>query len=369
MRACRFALLSGFSLLAALWSAAAAAQTGADCIAPSQSGAARPAVAFIWENDATVGPDRDYTNGVGLQYSVPEGTCAPLHGAAAALGRALDRGVFNALPLLGPVQGDTVNQLTVGLGHQLYTPDDLIRADPDPADRPYAAWAYYSVAHIGETRAGSVFDNGLGALTALSITELNIGAVGPIAQGEWLQRGFHDLIEAEIDPQGWSHQIRNEPGIVVRHERIVASRWDQGPVDLELSLNAGAALGNVITDVSAGIGFRLGYNIGVDYGPARLRPGLSAPNRFARPEEGPFSLYVFGGAGGRAVAHNIFLDGNTFADSRSVDRHILVGDYQLGAAVILGGVKLAATRVWRTEEFTGQTRDSAFDSFSISWRY
>jgi hypothetical protein len=359
-------VFASLSIIAAL-SAVAPARAQAQSTCADTAGAVRPAVAFIWENDALVGADRDYTNGVGLAYSVPAGACAPLHGAAAALGRVFDREFFYAVPGLGQLPGRPIDHLTVGFSHQLYTPNDLSRADPDPEDRPYAAWAYYSVAFIRETGANA--PDGEGRLSGLSITQLDVGAVGPIAQGEWLQRGFHDLINAKIDPAGWEHQIGNEPGLVIRHERMVASRWDAGPIDLELSLNAGAALGNVTTDISAGAGFRIGYNIGVDYGPPRLRPGLSAPNKFARAEDGPFSFYLFGGAGGRAVARNIFLDGTTFADSRSVEKKTLVGDYQLGAALAVGPAKVAATRVWRTDEFVGQGRDSAFDSLVFSWRY
>jgi hypothetical protein len=352
-------------------SAAAQGEGVGDCQAPTGPGVARPASSLVIENDAAIGADQDYTNGVGLIYSVPEGTCAPLDGVATALNDVLDVGLFDAIPGLGLSGVEPQGHLTMGLAHQIYTPSDLSRPDPDPADRPYAAWAYYSVAYIRERREDKpvLGREGAGARSALSITQLDIGAVGPMVQGEWLQRGFHDLINAEVDPQGWSHQIDNEPGVVIRHERMIASRWDTGPLDLELSWNVGASVGNVMTDVGTGVGFRIGYNIDVDYGPPRLRPGLSAPNHFERGEDGPFSIYLLGGAGGRAVARNIFLDGNTFGDGPSVPSKTWVGDYQLGAAVVLGWAKIAVTRVWRTDEFVGQGRHSAFDSMVISWRY
>ncbi len=62
---------------------------------------------------------------------------------------------------------------------------------------------------------------------------------------------------------------------------------------------------------------RFGRNLEADYGPNRIRPSLSGTSYFnADYLEDPFGFYVYVGAQGRAVAQNIFLDGNTFRDSR-----------------------------------------------------
>jgi hypothetical protein len=76
--------------------------------------------------------------------------------------------------------------------------------------------------------------------------------------------------------------------------------------------------------------------------------------------------YAFASVQGRGVAHDIFLDGNTFASSHSVDKHLLVGDAQVGIVVIYGGVRLAATQIFRTREFKGQRQADRFGAISLS---
>jgi len=69
---------------------------------------------------------------------------------------------------------------------------------------------------------------------------------------------------------------------------------------------------------------------------------------------------------GRAVARNVFLDGNTWRESRSVDKETLVGDLQWGAAVTWKGVRASYTHVRRTREFETQGPSSDFGAFAVS---
>ena len=73
---------------------------------------------------------------------------------------------------------------------------------------------------------------------------------------------------------------------------------------------------------------RLGWNIPRDFGTSLIRPSgdsnapLSTQDPLVKSDHG-FGLYVFGMVEGRAVLHNIFLDGNTFNHSHSIDKKIL----------------------------------------------
>jgi hypothetical protein len=82
-----------------------------------------------------------------------------------------------------------------------------------------------------------------------------------------------------------------------------------------------------------------------------------------------FTWYLFAGVEGRAVARNIFLDGNTFKDSRSVDKEPLVGDLQWGVTLTWQGARLSYTHVWRTREFTTQDGGDQFGSISLSMSF
>ncbi len=69
----------------------------------------------------------------------------------------------------------------------------------------------------------------------------------------------------------------------------------------------------------------------------------------------PFGYYVYVAAQGRAVGRNIFLDGNTFEDSRSVDKKPLVGDLSAGVAMFWSDdFRLDASATYRSKEFDGQ---------------
>jgi hypothetical protein len=82
-----------------------------------------------------------------------------------------------------------------------------------------------------------------------------------------------------------------------------------------------------------------------------------------------FSWYLFAAVEGRAVARNIFLDGNTFEDSRSVDKKPLVGDLSAGVALFWSDdFRMDASATYRTKEFDGQDGNRViFGGFNISF--
>ncbi len=327
-------------------------------------------VSLVVENDAIVGPDRDYTNGVGLIVSAPPRAARP---AVAWLDRAhdrLDTEIFAFVYGEGTEVGEGIKRAAFRLAQQLYTPEDLGRVPPDPRDRPYAAWTYLS---LGQVRDTAVMPARADAFTrrGLSSTQFELGVVGPSAGGEAVQREFHALIGAP-DPQGWDHQIEDEPGLVLRHERKLITRCEDcwgGRVDAEWERHAGFALGNVDTSLTIGVAGRIGVNMGADYGPVRLQPSLDGASYFVRGPDGAVGGYLFAGLALRAVGRNIFLDGPLFAEGPSVDKRPLVADAQLGAVALLGPVKLSLSHVVRSEEFIGQARDTEFDALGISVRF
>ena len=75
---------------------------------------------------------------------------------------------------------------------------------------------------------------------------------------------------------------------------------------------------------------------------------------------------AFAGLYGRAVARNIFLDGNTFRDSMSVHKKSFVADGQAGVALRVGRLLFSYTYVLRGEEYFGQHGNSRFGAVGIS---
>jgi hypothetical protein len=127
---------------------------------------------------------------------------------------------------------------------------------------------------------------------------------------ERTQKFAHRVLPAN-DQQGWDTQLGNEPGIVATYKRswrgVATSTLSGAPLDFTPHL--GAAPGNVFTYGNAGVTTRYGKRLPNDYGPPRVQPGLTGFGDFS-PVSG-FGWYVFAGIEGRAVARNIFLEGNT----------------------------------------------------------
>jgi hypothetical protein len=246
------------------------------------------------------------------------------------------------------------------LGQSLFTPADIHRTNPDPADRPYAAWLYTGAAFLESqaTPRGSELEN----------LEVLVGVVGPAALGRQVQNNFHALIKVR-PALGWAYQLHNEPGLLLTYERkwrYAAGRY--GGLETDVIPTAGASVGNVMDYAQVGVTFRVGQRLDADYGPAQVRPGVSGTAWFdedvARSHVG-WSL--FAGAQGRAVARNMFLDGNAFADSRSVSKKPLVSDFAAGASLWLSNAaKLDLTVVERSPEFHSQRGWDRFGMISVS---
>jgi lipid A 3-O-deacylase len=294
---------------------------------------------IIEENDSVLwDSDKYYTQGLEFMYLGPDVAADSAWIAP-----------FDALADLGPFDatgaGEVSRRYEVILGQSIFTPKDTAHEDPDPSDRPYAGWFYGGVGLIQDTDR-----------RRLDHLELLAGVVGSDAFGKTTQNDWHQYIGID-ESRGWDEQLHNEPGLMLSYER----KWRfLQPIGGGLAVDAipelGITVGNVMDYVQAGGMIRFGKNLEADYGPSRIRPALSGTPYFNSDYlDGPFGFYVFIGTQGRAVARNIFLDGNTFEDSRSVDSEPLVGDLSGGLTMFWGdAVKLDAVMTYRTEEFEHQ---------------
>jgi len=198
---------------------------------------------------------------------------------------------------------------------------------------------------------------------------LQAGVVGPWAQGEWVQNNWHDIIGGD-QVNGWENEISNEPGFVLSYDRQFRALHEFGDSGFgaDITPSIGASLGNVDTRARGGLTLRVGNDLRSDYGPPRIRPALAGAGFFSPVDE--FSWYLFLGASGSAVAHNIVLDGSLFDDSDPyVDKNTLVGEVQAGLALQFRRVQIAYTFVTRTKEFKTQTEAQQFGAVSLSVKF
>jgi lipid A 3-O-deacylase len=239
------------------------------------------------------------------------------------------------------------------LGQSIFTPDDITLKEHIPGQRPYAGWLYGGVGLVSDT--GDRVDN----------LALQVGVVGPASLAQDVQTTWHKWIGSP-NPEGWEHQLKTEPGLVLMYERKWRSLFDL-PIPgfaADLTPSVGAVIGNIYTYGAVGATARIGFDLPKDYGPPRIRPSLPGSDYFV--VEKRLGWYLFIGVEARAVGRNIFLDGNTFSSSHSVDKKPLAGDLQFGAAMSYGRYRLSYTQIIRANEYNGQGGPDSFGSINLS---
>jgi lipid A 3-O-deacylase len=305
---------------------------------------------FYLENDYFGGTNRHYTNGVKLSWLSRDLTTWGQVGWRQKL--------IEALPLVN--QPGTQKNFGVALGQNIYTPENDDLHVPDPTDRPYAGWSYLEFNLISKTSR---------LMDALS---LQVGVIGRHSYAQETQHLVHDWLRND-QAKGWAFQLKDEIGVNVIFERRwrMFARGAQGAVGFDIVPHVGVSVGNVQTFANLGATARVGFNLPSDFGIELIAGGAAtnSPLDDHDPRVGGrrrTSLFVFGGVDGRAVARDIFLDGNTWADSRSVDKEPLVGDSYWGVGLVLNKWQLTYTYVVRSKEFKAQRDVNQFGSLAIS---
>lgn len=307
-----------------------------------------------WENDVFAQTDRNYTNGIKLTWSTPflaEGQeesnlpswCYP---------------VINSLPFVN--DPSTQRAVSVSVGQNIYTPEDTREEDLIEDDRPYAGYAY---AAVGFHNKNDVRQNSW---------EFDIGTVGPLAGAEQNQNLVHEIVQSP-STNGWDNQIGNELTIEV----ICESKWklfqsqDDTGFGFDVLYHLGGRVGNVFTYANTGMEFRVGWQLPNNFGSCPIRAGCETNQAFndGTRDLGGWNIHFFTGVDGRAVLRDMFLDGNTFQDSHSVDKEPYVAD--LIAGIMFGNdrFKMSYAWVYRTKEFDTQDTPQVFGAITFSFPF
>jgi hypothetical protein len=311
----------------------------ADDKKPSSSGT----LSLYFENDSFVRRDRDYTSGMKLSWTsrwIPaletESDDQDKKGCVSS--------TLNMLPFFNK-PGDR-RALSILIGQSIYTPEDLKRRDLILDDRPYAGYTYLGVA-VHRT-APKIMDT----------IELDIGMVGPHSYAEDVQEQVHKWIGSQ-EPKGWRNQLKDEFALELIYERkwrLVASKLGQG-FGYDFIPHLGGRVGNVYIYANTGAELRFGWNPPGDFGTCPIRPGCES-NAATDMEDGrgrSFGIHAFLSIDGRAVLRDIFLDGNTWKDSHSVDKRYFVADIGAGIGISAKRFKLTYGVIYRTKEFKSQS--------------
>lgn len=309
---------------------------------------------FTFENDWFGGTDRHYTNGAKWSW---------LFSDLSAWGReGWRRRFLEALPFAN--RPETQRNFGFAFGQNIYTPQDQDAFVPDPADRPYAGWGYFELTFLSKTE--QVADT----------VSFQLGMVGRHSYAQDLQRLMHKWAN-DSPPNGWGHQLRDEAGLNVIYERKwrLRHRSHDAFLGVDFVPHAGFSFGNVQSHANIGGTLRWGFNLPSDFGVQLIRPGgiCNSPIDDLDPRVAPdrhWSFFLFTAVDARAVARDIFLDGNTFRDGPRVDKRRFVADLSYGVGFIAGRWQLTFTQVIRTREFETQPFDhNDFGSLTLSYAF
>lgn len=238
-------------------------------------------------------PDEEYTSGVHID---DDGGDAP------AWSRAF---LARRTPCSVGLRSCRTSRLE--LGQDIYTPSVSVDSNrAAPGSRPNAGWLFISqtARALDEDRSSDF--------------TLTMGMTGPPSLAQYTQALAHRAAPAFNRPTDWTHQLEFEPGVIARYEerrRFVLG--ERGWFGADVLPRVAGSVGNVTTAAEAGADARVGFHL--------PHPWLL--------EQDLFSAAFTAGAAERAIARDLFLDGNTFARSKGVGHEPFVTSANFGVEV------------------------------------
>ena len=343
---------------------ATAALLGATATAPARAATeAGPcqtrvdAIGALVDNDSFTGRRRDggYTSGVRIE--VPGGFAAARSPIDAAVESVLGTG--NDTRCTSSRGGD--GERSWFLSQEIYTPQLITEASPQPLDRPWAGMLTFG---RGWESVGLRGD----ALVARRL-ELGVSVIGDASLGRQSQRLAHRWISGD-EPMGWDNQLRNRWGLSLTY--LERQRWRLaigGDLPTDLITHWGLTLGQIVTQARAGAMLRFG-----NHGCTLATPGLVtqpiALGGSAAPDCAPSSddagmagsvgpagqhSFIFAGFDLRRVMRQELIEGTPRAGNNLVSAEPWVGDLRVGFAYGERDWSLSYTLIRRSPDFKPQT--------------
>jgi hypothetical protein len=278
------------------------------------SGELREWSALTIDNDLFVGNDSGYTSGI--YYTYFEGS---------------DEAGFEPAWLTRPLQWAYDNQSLIyqynvtTFGQVMVTPSDITIETPQLNDVPYSGLLFIQQSNM------KVYSNYSDKVSAV------IGVLGPYSKAEQSQKVIHELFDSDM-PQGWDYQLEDELVFQVSRGRVWRG-WYSSENNTDILYGADAKLGTLESSLTAGMMIRYGRNIEKTYSTVIL-----SNDRSSNPINIDSGWYVYASMSVAYIANIIYLDGNTFKDSPSVDYDPLQVDLHVGFAYAWKNFSVAVVR-------------------------
>ncbi len=302
---------------------------------------------FTFENDAFVGEDNGYTNGMGITFG---------------------KGPFkefsnDTLPnwlhwLTKNLYVSTMANKQHGVAYMYFqrmqTPADLETEELIIDDVPYVGLlALQTTMYAWDDRVTDQFS-------------LYLGAVGPITFAEETQTFVHGLTGA-AEPKGWNNQIGNELVFKVEGQRVWnLYRSDSKRLQFDLLGLWGAGIGNLESATKGGFAIRWGTNLQSSFPTFSLQADRQV-NTLSSSDGNDFYVFLGGRVG--VVFNDILVNGNTFKDSHSVPMEHFQDQVSAGAVGSLGRISV----VFQISSISSSTkiidRREEFGALSITYGF
>lgn len=254
-------------------------------------------VSFSFDNDIFLGSDGGYTNGLYLSL--------------------YDTGNEGAQPkiswLLKPIMWTISDEQFSGavsilsVGQSMITPQNISERNPPEDELPYSGLLFLNSSYL------------LFADEYVEKVSTSIGFVGPLSMAEKSQKLIHKLLSSD-QPQGWDTQIKNE--LVFQFDRGRARRlWVAESMAWDIIATNELSIGTISSGINLGGFLRYGTQLASSYGTTLLDSA-----RITNPRAIGVGWNVYLGLNLEYIFNQIYTDGNTFRDSRSINyEHSRVG--------------------------------------------
>lgn len=305
---------------------------------------ARGSFQFNWENDLLAGTDRSFTNGMKVTWVTPLNL------------------VLTGKNGVNGSSADLRQGILFSIGQNMYTPENIQSSALIVDDRPYAGLLF---GELGVIRRSA---------RRMDILSILAGVVGPLSQAEHFQKFIHTVTDS-LYPMGWDHQLANEFVFQLfwEQKRKLGLADEQEGLGLELLPQVGLGMGNLYLYVHGGLQLRLGWNLPDDFGYPTLRPGgdsVGTDGRVWSQSVPPsFSFFVFGGIDSQYMVRNMFLDGNLWTESHSIDKNTFVWNAIVGVGISSSGFQLRAAYAYWTKKFILEESNHLYGTIQLGFSF
>jgi len=303
-------------------------------------------IGFSFENDLFFNDDGGYTNGLTINWGYYDVEALDKMSLPTWISYLADKSYLNTFQA-------RKYSINYSIGQFFQTAIDIKETSLIEEDAPYVGLLAWQVNM-------TAYDNYIS--DQLSLT---FGIVGPLAGAEFVQTQLHDRIDSD-QPLGWNNQIDNEAVFRLQAKRLWRSfALPMGTTEIDVITGVNVGVGNLSSESTAGIAVRWGQ---------QLQSSFSSSSPFAVQKLNgltgtPNGWYIFANISGSYVLNDIFIDGNTFKDSHSVDLIHWQTFATIGAQFNLSDWSIIYSLMYSSDQYQSQSEDTRFGTLTMNYNF